>query len=25
LAHELLTLLGAAGGETMTKDYIEVI
>jgi 5-methylthioadenosine/S-adenosylhomocysteine deaminase len=25
LAHELLTLLGAAGGETMTEDYIEAI
>jgi len=25
MAHELLTLLGAAGGETMTKDYIEEI
>jgi 5-methylthioadenosine/S-adenosylhomocysteine deaminase len=25
LAHELLTLLGATGGETMTQDYIEVI
>ena len=25
LAHELMAQLGATGGETMTKDYIEVV